>query len=196
MLNVPEPSPPVPTTSIVPSGASTRSTRSRIADANPASSSTVSPRIRSATSSAASCAGVASPSMTAPIASRASSSVRRPALDARRQRRANCLAHRLPSGGRRRRQPSGSAHPGRRERAGHGVQPRRLALARLAQEVREQVRALRRQHALGMELDALERQRRVAEAHHDPVLLAHRGHAQLRRGASRHRRTASGSARP
>ncbi len=68
MLNVPEPSPPVPTMSIAPAGASTRRTRSRIALANPVSSSTVSPRIRSATSSAASCAGVDSPSITAPIA--------------------------------------------------------------------------------------------------------------------------------
>ena len=74
MLNVPEPSPPVPTTSIVPAGASTRTTRSRIAVAKPTSSSTVSPRIRRPISSAASCDGVASPSMTSPIASRASSS--------------------------------------------------------------------------------------------------------------------------
>ena len=73
MLNVPLPSPPVPTTSIAPSGASTRTTRSRIADAKPASSSTVSPRIRRPMSRAASWAGVASPSMTAPIAPRASS---------------------------------------------------------------------------------------------------------------------------
>ena len=36
MLNVPELSPPVPTTSIVPAGASTRRTRSRIAVAKPA----------------------------------------------------------------------------------------------------------------------------------------------------------------
>ena len=73
MLNVPLPSPPVPTTSIAPSGASTRVTRSRIADAKPASSSTVSPRIRRPINSAASWAGVASPSITAPIAPRASS---------------------------------------------------------------------------------------------------------------------------
>ncbi len=73
MLNVPLPSPPVPTRSIVPGGASTLTTRSRIAPANPASSSVVSPRIRSATRRAASWAGVASPSMTEPIALRASS---------------------------------------------------------------------------------------------------------------------------
>ena len=73
MLNVPLPSPPVPTTSIAPSGASTRVTRSRIADAKPASSSTVSPRIRRPINRAASWAGVASPSITAPIAPRASS---------------------------------------------------------------------------------------------------------------------------
>ena len=73
MLSVPLPSPPVPTTSIAPAGASTRDTRSRIAAANPASSSIVSPRIRRPISSAASCAGVASPSITAPIARRDSS---------------------------------------------------------------------------------------------------------------------------
>jgi len=88
MLKVPEPSPPVPTTSIVPSGASTRRTRSRIAIANPASSSTVSPRIRRATRSAASWAGVASPSMTEPIASRATSrSSVRPSMTAARAAR-------------------------------------------------------------------------------------------------------------
>ena len=68
MLNVPEPSPPVPTMSIAPTGASTRRTRSRISEAKPASSSIVSPRMRSATSSAASWEGVDSPSITALMA--------------------------------------------------------------------------------------------------------------------------------
>ena len=49
---------------------------------------------------------------------------------------------------------------------------------------------------LGMELDALHRQRDVADAHDDPVDLAHRGHPQLRRQRRRIDRTASGSARP
>jgi len=101
MLNVPEPSPPVPTTSIVPSGASTRTTRSRIADAKPASSSTVSPRIRSPISSAASCEGVASPSMTAPMAARASAreSVP-PSMTAARAARTASLIGSSPSRGR------------------------------------------------------------------------------------------------
>src|SRR4051795_13083936 len=43
MLNVPELSPPVPTTSIASGGASTWLTRSRIAPANPASPATASP---------------------------------------------------------------------------------------------------------------------------------------------------------
>ena len=68
MLKVLLPSPPVPQVSTAPAGASTRSTRSRIAAAKPASSSTVSPRIRRATSIAASWAGDASPSITDPIA--------------------------------------------------------------------------------------------------------------------------------
>jgi len=63
-------------TSIAPSGASTLSTRSRMADANPASSSTVSPRMRRPISIAASWAGEASPSITAPMARRASSTER------------------------------------------------------------------------------------------------------------------------
>ncbi len=74
MLKVPLPSPPVPTTSMVPGGASTGTTRSRMAVAKPASSSTVSPRMRRPISRAASWAAVASPSITAPIARRASSS--------------------------------------------------------------------------------------------------------------------------
>ena len=96
MLKVPLPSPPVPTTSIVPSGASTASTRSRIASAKPASSSTVSPRMRRPISSAASWAGVASPSITAPIASRASSIVSDPpsTMEASAARTASLIASR------------------------------------------------------------------------------------------------------
>ena len=39
--------------------------------------------------------------------------------------------------------------PGRRERAAGGIESGRLAFPGLAQEVGEQVRALRREHALG-----------------------------------------------
>ena len=118
MLNVPEPSPPVPTTSIVPSGASTRRTRSRIAIAKPASSSTVSPRIRRATSMAASSAGVASPSMTEPIASRATSrSSVRPSMTAARAAR-TCSLIALP-------RPPRRAPRSRRSRSGRrGATPR------------------------------------------------------------------------
>ena len=154
-----------------PSGASTRTTRSRMAVANPASSSTVSPRIRRPISSAASWAGVASPSMTAPIARRASSRVSVPpsTMVARAARTCSLMA---PSA---RRRPAVANEPRR------GVEQRGLPFPGLAQEVREQVRALRGEHALGVELDALDRQRDVADAHDHPVDLAHRGHAQLRR---------------
>ena len=189
MLNVPLWSPPVPTTSIAPSGAVTRRTRSRIAAAKPASSSIVSPRIRSATRSAASWAGVASPSITAPIAARASSrdSVRPSTTAASAARTTSLMAVAAApapaaSGAEStvRRRSSGQDHARRRERARRRIEPPGLALAGLAQEVGEQVRALRRQHRFGVELDALERQARVAEAHDDPVDLAHRGHPQLR----------------
>ena len=109
-------------------------------------------------SRAASWAGVASPSMTAPIAARASSIDSVPpstiVLSAARTR----SLHRADSPGRLGRfERLGQA--GGRERAGRGVQPGRLALAGPAQEVGQDARAVRRQHRLGMELDALERQR-------------------------------------
>ena len=183
MLNVPDPSPPVPTTSIAPSGASTRSTRSRMAEANPASSSTVSPRIRRATSIAASWAGVASPSITAPIASRASStdSVRPSTIEARAERTWS-LIDRRPRWPRRRAQPprgSRSAMP--------AVANEPLAASSSAaspspawrRKLASRWGPSGRQHALGVELHAFHRERRVAQAHHDPIRLAHRGDAQL-----------------
>ena len=60
-LNVPWPSPPVPTMSTAPAGASTRVIFSRISLAAPVISSTVSPRTRSAIRNAPICAGVATP---------------------------------------------------------------------------------------------------------------------------------------
>src|SRR5579863_3640843 len=61
MLNEPDASPPVPTTSMALDGASTRSILPRIAVTAPVISSTVSPRTRNAISSAPICDGVASP---------------------------------------------------------------------------------------------------------------------------------------
>ena len=61
MLNEPEASPPVPTTSIASGGAATRSILSRIAVTAPVISSTVSPRTRNAISRAPISEGVASP---------------------------------------------------------------------------------------------------------------------------------------
>ena len=98
----------------------------------------------------------------------------RAAVDDRVERGADQVAHRTPS-------PTASASPAVANEPDRVVQPRGLAFPGLAQEVREQVRALRGQDGFGVELDALERQRDVADAHDDPVDLAHRGHAQLRR---------------
>jgi hypothetical protein len=61
ILNEPDASPPVPTTSIASGGATTRSIFSRMALTAPVISSTVSPRTRSAISRAPICEGVASP---------------------------------------------------------------------------------------------------------------------------------------
>ena len=73
MLRLCEPSPPVPTMSIAPSGASTRSILSRIVATAPEISSTVSPRTRSAIRKPPIWPGVASPDMMMSKASRASS---------------------------------------------------------------------------------------------------------------------------
>ena len=63
MLNVPDASPPVPTVSIVPGGASIVSALARIVRAAPVISSTVSPRTLSAIRNAPICDGVALPLM-------------------------------------------------------------------------------------------------------------------------------------
>src|ERR1700754_4650871 len=69
----PEPSPPVPTTSMASAGACTFSILPRIAATAPVISSTVSPRTRSAISRPPICEGVASPDIMASKADAASS---------------------------------------------------------------------------------------------------------------------------
>ena len=75
MLNEPEASPPVPTTSMASGGASTRSILPRMAVTAPVISSTVSPRTRNAINSAPICEGVASPDIICSKALAASSRV-------------------------------------------------------------------------------------------------------------------------
>ena len=75
MLNEPEASPPVPTTSIASGGAVTRSILPRMAATAPVISSTVSPRTRSPIKSAPICEGVASPDIICSKAPDASSRV-------------------------------------------------------------------------------------------------------------------------
>src|ERR1700730_6004154 len=72
-LTEPEPSPPVPTTSIASAGGLTRSILARIAETAPVISSTVSPRTRSAISNSPICEGVASPDIMLSKAEAASS---------------------------------------------------------------------------------------------------------------------------
>src|SRR5579871_1399210 len=69
----PDPSPPVPTTSIASAGALTFSILARIAETAPVISSTVSPRTRSAINSPPNCDGVASPDIIRSKADAASS---------------------------------------------------------------------------------------------------------------------------
>src|SRR6185369_3682932 len=76
MLNEPEASPPVPTTSTAPGGALTPSILERIVVTAPVISSTVSPRTRSAMSKPPICEGVASPDIMLSKAPAASSRVR------------------------------------------------------------------------------------------------------------------------
>ena len=73
MLNEPEASPPVPTTSTAFGGAATRSILARMTETAPVISSTVSPRTRSAMSSAPIWEGVASPDIICSNAPAASS---------------------------------------------------------------------------------------------------------------------------
>ena len=124
--------------------------------------------------------------MTAPIARRASSIEQRPPVDDRRQRRRG-----------RARSSGGPARGGRRTASGAASSPASVRHARAsrttrsprpggtppppgeAEEVGEQVRAVGREHGLGVELDALDRQRPVAQAHDHAVLGARRGHVQV-----------------
>ena len=76
MLNEPEASPPVPTTSMASGGAFTPSILARMVVTAPVISSTVSPRTRKAISSAPICEGVASPDIMRSNAEAASSRVK------------------------------------------------------------------------------------------------------------------------
>ena len=75
MLNEPEASPPVPTTSMASGGAVTRNILLRMVATAPVISSTVSPRTRNAISKAPICDGVASPDIIWSNAPEASSRV-------------------------------------------------------------------------------------------------------------------------
>jgi hypothetical protein len=75
MLNEPDASPPVPTTSMASGGASTASIFERIVLTAPVISSTVSPRTRSAINNPPICEGVASPDIMRSKACADSSSV-------------------------------------------------------------------------------------------------------------------------
>ena len=187
MLNVPLPSPPVPTRSIVPGGASTRTTRSRIAPAKPGQlvGGLAAHPERDEEGGQLGGGRLAVHDR----AHRAARLVDRqgPAVDDRGERGPDRVAHRtaVPVG------VAGSTvgsslridGPGVVGRLGHPAVANEPATSssRAASPSPARRRKLARRCGpsgvrtdFGVELDALERQRHVAEAHDHPVLLGHR----------------------
>src|SRR4029077_13440167 len=163
MLNEPEASPPVPTTSTAFGGAATRSILARMTDTAPVISSTVSPRTRSAMSSAPICEGVASPDIicsNAPAASSRASVAPVATLAINPLKvsvtvgfsiRVCVLLVRIGSGGA---PPPGRFVPGRSD----------------IEKVLQHPMAVLRRDSLGMELHAMHRQLPMRQAHDQPVV--------------------------
>src|SRR6202162_2142679 len=179
ILNEPEASPPVPTTSMASGGAFTRTILARIAVTAPVISSTVSPRTRNPMSSAPICDGVASPDITCSKALAASSRVSAApvatlpmsaltssvTVNSSSSRRADAVrvGRRRE---RRRRAPSSRRVPGRGD----------------VEEILQQQVAVLGGDAFGMELYAVHRQAAVSEPH-DEAVLSVRRHGQFLRQA-------------
>ena len=164
MLNEPEASPPVPTTSIASGGAATRSILARIADTAPVISSTVSPRTRNAISSAPICDGVASPDIICSKAPEASSRVSVAPVATLPMSALECVGHdralnstvrpRLLPGGWRGGAPAVRGVPRRRD----------------VEKVFQHQMAVIGGDAFGMELHAMHRQTPVREPHDEAVV--------------------------
>src|SRR5215212_3353567 len=159
MLNVPEPSPPVPqvsTTNPSPGPTSTCSAWRRMADANPAISSIVSPRIRSAVRNAPIWAGVTAPVMIWSMAA------------------ADCSASSVPPSTTVRIASLMSRSRTNRSSPTLAISRRDRQLSHWrpsSQEVGKEIIARRRQNRLRVELDAFHRQGAMSQAHHQAVGL-------------------------
>src|SRR6476661_1478704 len=151
MLNEPEASPPVPTTSTASLGAVTPSILARMVVTAPVISSTVSPRTRSAINSPPICEGVASPDIMRSKAEAASSRVSEApvATLAMSALKSSAMAARLFRCVHRRAAPAGFGVPGRRK----------------VEEIAQDQMAVLGGDALGMELHAVHRQRLVHQPH-------------------------------
>src|ERR1700720_602978 len=173
ILNEPEASPPVPTTSIASGGACTRSIFARMTLTAPVISSTLSPRTRNAIRSPPICDGVASPDIicskavaassrasAAPVATLAMSDLNstvtaRPSIDPRPRWASSGFTSAAPSA-------------------------RAIPRLRNVEEIFQEQMTVLRRDAFGMELHAMHRQPVMRKPHHQTV-LGFRRHAEIAR---------------
>src|SRR4029077_4093295 len=183
MLNEPEASPPVPTTSTAFGGASTRSILPRIAVTAPVISSTVSPRTRSPISSAPICDGVASPDIICSKAVAASSRVSAAPVATLPIKPLNCAVT-VSSSIKQSIDPC--SRPLRHVRRGvRSLLPppgRRVPGRGDIEKVLQNQMAMLRRDALGMKLHAVHGQLRMGKPHHHAV-VGIGGHGELARHA-------------
>src|SRR5689334_12280678 len=177
ILNEPDASPPVPTTSIASGGACTRSIFARMTLTAPVISSTLSPRTRSAISRPPICEGVASPDIICSKAAAASSRVSAAPVATLAISGLNSTVTARPS-----------MDPGPRHARGGcvraapagGCVPRRCEVEKIFQEQMPVLGG----DAFGMKLHAVHRQLPMREPHHQAV-RGFGGHIQI----ARHGRT-------
>src|SRR5262245_37229724 len=161
MLNEPEASPPVPTTSIASGGACTRSIFARMTLTAPVISSTLSPRTRNPIRSPPICDGVASPAIICSNAAAASSRVSTApvATFAMRDLNSTDTSRSLID------------PPPRASGSFIGAAPSGRAIPRLRdfEKIFQKQMAMLGGDAFGMELHAVHRQRFVCKPHHQTV---------------------------
>src|SRR5262245_61038679 len=161
MLNEPEASPPVPTTSTAPGGALTPSILLRIVVTAPVISSTVSPRTRSAIRSPPICDGVASPDIMRSKAAAASSRVKVAPVATFAMSALKSSA----TGG-----PSARQMESGRRACRRGARPAlRVPRCGNVEEVFQQQAPVLGGNAFGMELNAVHRQSAMHNSHHQAI---------------------------